>query len=140
MTIVGTNFTGETAVRFGSVTTSSFTVKSATTIVATAPPEAAGIVDITVTASGANSATSTADHYDYQTPTLTTITLTPATAVVLDGQQQSLSERNSDQFGSALTTQPAFTWSVGGLGSVTSIGLYSAPASGSGDGHCEGHQ
>ena len=67
VTITGTNFTGTTQVDFGSVSATSFTVNSNTSITATAPAEAAGIVDITVTKSG-TSAAGAADHYTYQAP------------------------------------------------------------------------
>ena len=33
-----------------------------------------------------------------------------------------------DQFGNAMTTQPRFKWSVSGVGSINSSGLYTAPA------------
>jgi regulation of enolase protein 1 (concanavalin A-like superfamily) len=39
-----------------------------------------------------------------------------------------------DQFGTALTTQPAFTWTATGVGTVGGSGLYTAPAAGSGSG------
>jgi hypothetical protein len=38
--ITGTNFTGATAVRFGAVPATSFTVESATQITAISPPQA----------------------------------------------------------------------------------------------------
>src|SRR5262249_54939880 len=39
-----------------------------------------------------------------------------------------------DQLGKAMATQPAFTWSLlaGGVGSISSAGMYTAPASGIG--------
>src|SRR5207237_5755854 len=48
VTITGANFTGATSVSFGSNHAPSFTVKSATTIVAKSP-RGAGAVDVTVT-------------------------------------------------------------------------------------------
>jgi hypothetical protein len=70
VTITGSNFTGITAVSFGSVAASSFTVNSATQITATAPAEAAGTVDVKVTTSGGTSAVGTADQFTYKTSTL----------------------------------------------------------------------
>jgi len=64
--------------------------------------------------------------------TLTSITLAPATATVADNLTQQFTATADDQFGNALTAQPAFTWSVTGLGSINGSGLYSAPASGTG--------
>lgn len=51
VTITGTNLTGATAVRFGGVDASPFTVNSATQITATAPAHAPGTVAIEVTTS-----------------------------------------------------------------------------------------
>lgn len=66
--ITGTNFAGTTAVNFGATAAMSFTLDSATRITAVAPAHAAGVVDITVTASGGTSATATADRYTYVEP------------------------------------------------------------------------
>src|SRR5262249_47022410 len=72
VTITGTNFTGATQVDFGGISATSFTVESNSSILATAPAQAAGVVDITVTTSVATSATGAVDHYTYQTPNLAT--------------------------------------------------------------------
>ena len=48
VTITGLNFTGATSVSFGGVTASNMTVVNDSTITATAPPHAAGLVDVTV--------------------------------------------------------------------------------------------
>ncbi len=72
VTISGTDFTGATAVKFGSTNAKSFTVESATSISAVSPAGTAGIVDVTVTTSGGTSATGSADQYLYtQGPKLT---------------------------------------------------------------------
>ena len=52
VTIVGTNLTGATAVSFGGVAASSFTVNSATQITATTPAHATGAVNVVVTTAG----------------------------------------------------------------------------------------
>lgn len=65
VTITGTDFTGATAVKFGAMPAASFTIVSATQISATAPPQAAGTVDVTVTTVGGTSAISSADQYTY---------------------------------------------------------------------------
>jgi hypothetical protein len=64
VTITGTNFSGATAVRFGSNAAGSFTVNSATQITATSPA-GIGTVDVTVTTAGGTSAISTADQFTY---------------------------------------------------------------------------
>jgi hypothetical protein len=65
ITINGTNFTGTTAVLFGSVPAASFTVNSDTSITAVSPSQAAGTVDVTVTTTAATSSTSSSDHFVY---------------------------------------------------------------------------
>jgi hypothetical protein len=132
VTILGTNFTSASAVTFGTLLATSFKVVSATTITAVAPPEAASVVDVTVKTPAGTSAVVTADHYTYQVPVLTTITVSPATATVLDGAKQPFAAEAFDQFGTPLATQPAFAWSVSGLGSITLTGVYTAPTSGTG--------
>ena len=54
MTIAGTGFTGATAVHFGAVAATTFTVNSATQITATSPP-GTGVVDVTVVTPGSTS-------------------------------------------------------------------------------------
>jgi hypothetical protein len=70
LTITGTNLTGAMAVKFGSTNATSFTVKSATSITAVSPAEAAGTVDVTVTTPRGTSAVSSSDHFKF-TPTVT---------------------------------------------------------------------
>ncbi|WP_409469630.1 IPT/TIG domain-containing protein [Streptomyces sp. HC307] len=55
VTLTGTGFTDVTAVRFGGVAATSFTVNSGTQITAVSPARAAGPADVTVTASGGTS-------------------------------------------------------------------------------------
>jgi hypothetical protein len=65
VSITGTDFTGATSVKFGSVEASSFTVNSTTSITATSPAGSVGAVDITVTTAVGTSATSSADKFTY---------------------------------------------------------------------------
>jgi hypothetical protein len=65
VTVTGTGFTGATAVQFGSVAATSFTVVSPTTIFAVAPAESAGTVDVKVTTPVSTSGTGTADHFTF---------------------------------------------------------------------------
>ncbi|MDV9187061.1 PxKF domain-containing protein [Streptomyces sp. SR27] len=66
VTINGTDFTGATAVTFGSVPTTAFTVENDGRITATAPAATAvGTVDITVSTPAGTSAVTTADSYAY---------------------------------------------------------------------------
>src|SRR5262249_22438242 len=76
VTITGTNFSGATAVSFGSNAAGSFTVNSATQITATSPA-GSGTVDVTVTNKNGTSATSSADRFTYG-PVAGTTTLSPS--------------------------------------------------------------
>ena len=64
VTITGTNFTGATAVDFGTTAATNITVVSSTTITADSPA-GSGVVDVTVTTPGGTSATSSADQFTY---------------------------------------------------------------------------
>lgn len=65
VTITGTNFTGATAVKFGTTNATSYTVNSATQITATSPAGSIGTVDITVTTPGGTSGTVSGDRFSY---------------------------------------------------------------------------
>jgi hypothetical protein len=70
VTIIGTDFTGATAVKFGSTNAASFTVNSNTMITAVSPPESfpSTVVDVTVTTPEGTSPTSRpADEFHYLT-------------------------------------------------------------------------
>jgi hypothetical protein len=64
--------------------------------------------------------------------TLTSIVVGPASSTLGSAATQQFTATASDQFGAVLQTQPAFTWSSSGVGSINSKGLYTASyASGS---------
>ena len=65
VTITGSDFSGATAVHFGSTAAKGFTVGSATSITAVSPAEAPGAVDVTVTTPYGTSASSSADLFTY---------------------------------------------------------------------------
>ena len=73
ITILGTNFTNVSAVKFGNIPATSYVVNSTSSITAMVPAEAAGVVDVTVTNSAATSGTSAVDLYTFQSnaPTVT---------------------------------------------------------------------
>jgi len=64
VTVSGTNFSGVTAVNFGSGNKASFTVNNSTTLTATAPA-GTGTVDVTVTTGSGTSQTLTDDQFTY---------------------------------------------------------------------------
>jgi hypothetical protein len=62
--------------------------------------------------------------------TLASVTVTPASAGLNENQTESFAATGYDQFGKAMTSQPAFTWSRTGIGSINgSSGVYTAPGS-----------
>jgi hypothetical protein len=83
VTITGTGFTDASAVSFGTVPATSLTVNSDTSITATVPAGAVGIVDVTVTTPGGTSATSAADQYIYHPTCTTTITGNHSTQITV---------------------------------------------------------
>jgi len=64
VTVTGTNFSGVTAVHFGSVPATEYTVESNTKIHAVAP-EGSGVVPITITIAGGTSAATPASDFSY---------------------------------------------------------------------------
>ena len=74
VTITGTNFTGATAVRFGTTAATNLTVVSDAQLTATVPAHAAGTVNVTVTTPAGNSPAVSADKYTYDAvPTVSAI-------------------------------------------------------------------
>jgi hypothetical protein len=108
VTIVGSGFTGATAVSFGSVPASSVVVVSGTQIIATSPAEGAGAVDVTVTTPGGESAANPADQYTYiAAPAVTGISpasgpASGGTTVTINGT--GLTGATAVSFGSAAAT------------------------------------
>ncbi len=66
--IMGTNFTGATAVTFGGLSATSFVFDSDTQITAVAPAHAAATVQVQVTTPGGSTADTAASHYTYSAP------------------------------------------------------------------------
>jgi regulation of enolase protein 1 (concanavalin A-like superfamily) len=89
----------------------------------------AGSYTLRVTATDLGGATVNSSVNVSVIQTVTSIITSPATATVSVGQTQQVAATAYDQFGQALTTAPAFTWSVvSGGGTVSSSGLFTAPA------------
>jgi plastocyanin len=92
-----------------------------------------GVYNLLVTISdGANTVTSPVTVT--VVPTLTSISVSPATPTINENGSQQFTALALDQFGNALSVQPSFNWGIanGGIGNVNTSGLYTAPlASGS---------
>ncbi|HTU19333.1 MAG TPA: IPT/TIG domain-containing protein [Gemmataceae bacterium] len=126
VTITGTGFTGATAVDFGTVAATSFTVNSDTSITAIDPAEAAGTVHVTVANAGGTSSTSAANQFTYTAaPTVTG--LAPNTGPAAGGTQVTITGTGftgatAVNFGSTVFTPASFT-----VNSDTSI-TFTVPA------------
>jgi len=88
--IVGTHFTGATAVNFGSTAATSFTINSATSITATDPAGSIGTVNVTVTTPAGTSALGAGDQFIYYGTQTITFTQ-PTTPYALGGGTVTLS-------------------------------------------------
>lgn len=64
--------------------------------------------------------------------TLTSIVVSPSSATVSPSATQPFSATARDQFAANLSTQPSFTWSVSGGGTISSSGLFTAGTSAGG--------
>jgi hypothetical protein len=103
--IIGTNFTGATAVAFGTTAATSFTFVSTTRINAVSPAHAAGTVDVTVTTPIGTSAVSAGDKFQFVAPSVYTA-VTPT---------RLLDTRNS---GNTLGSGGSLNLAIGGVGPV----------------------
>jgi hypothetical protein len=83
-----------------------------------------------ITDQGGLSVTSTTATLTVE-PTPTALVLTPATAMVVVAATQQFTATATDQFGKAISN-PVVIWTLSGPGSVSTTGLYTAPASGAG--------
>ena len=93
VTITGIGFNGVTAVQFGSTNATSYSVTSSTQIVAVAPAESVGTVNITVTNPANTSAISSADQFTYEAaPTVTA--LSPTSGALVGGTSVTITGTN----------------------------------------------
>jgi hypothetical protein len=106
VTIIGSGFTGATAVDFGANAASSFEVVSSTTITAIAPAGTAGAADVRVTSPDGSSATGKGDVFKYGKPTVTAVApasgpLAGAQSVTVTGSGFALGAGTTLKFGKA---------------------------------------
>ncbi len=92
VTIEGVNFTGATAVFFGSVFATQFTVQSDTTIMATAPAGVPGPVDITVVTPFGTSSVTLVDQFTYLSSNITKIS--PSSGSICGGTRVAITGTN----------------------------------------------
>ena len=85
VTITGTDFTGATAVSFGSTPALSYTVNSATSVTAVSPAASAGAVNITVTTPDGTSPVVSADTFTYPASAPTVTAVSPSNGAAAGG-------------------------------------------------------
>jgi hypothetical protein len=83
--ITGTNLLGTSSVSFGTQPAASFIVLSPSVVEAVSPPHAAGVPDVTVTATGGTSAASPADRFTFTLAAPTIFSVSPAGGPVAGG-------------------------------------------------------
>jgi autotransporter-associated beta strand protein len=81
--------------------------------------------NVTITDAGGLSTTSSVNVTVNES--LTSIVVAPANNTIETATPQPFTATALDQFGQAMAAQPAFTWSVTGVGSIDTSGLYTAP-------------
>ena len=92
VTIIGANFSGATAVKFGNLAATSFTVTNASSISAVAPP-GSGVVDVTITTTGGSSPPTLSDQFTYVVgPSVTSVT--PSYGPAAGGTQVTITGTN----------------------------------------------
>jgi hypothetical protein len=95
VTIKGSNFTGATAVSFGTTASSSFTFVSDTELTAVAPAGVAGTVDVVVKVPGAlDSAPSAASKFTYVAPAPVVSSVSPSSGSTAGGTSVTISGSN----------------------------------------------
>ncbi|MDQ1019065.1 IPT/TIG domain-containing protein [Streptomyces afghaniensis] len=94
VTLTGVNLSGATAVRFGQVAATSFTVVSATQITAVTPPNAAGAAAVTVTTPGGTSSSNDPQAYFYYAASPALTALAPASGPTAGGTAVTLTGTN----------------------------------------------
>jgi IPT/TIG domain len=115
VTVTGINFGPTSDVQFGNISAATVRVTSSTSLVATAPPGAAGPVDLRVSDHTGASNPSAADVFTYSTVTAPTISgATPATGTTAGGVSVVITGTGFDPtdavaFGTAPATQVRFT-------------------------------
>ncbi len=96
---------------------------------ATATFAKAGSYTLRVTATDAGGLTGTADVTVTVVQTLTGLVLSPGSVTLAAGSTQAFALAGTDQFGTAMATLPAATWTAT-AGAVTPLGIYTAPTVG----------
>src|SRR5262249_16859448 len=93
---------------------------------------AAGSYTFKVTITDASGLTATSSETISVNQTLTSVAVSPTNVTLSQRSKQQFCAIAQDQFKNPLSTQPSFTWSLTGIGSLSSTGLYTAPSDSNG--------
>lgn len=88
----------------------------------------AGTYTLTATLTDSSGLTATSAVSVTVAQRISSITVTPGTATLVAGLTKQYSATAVDQFGSSLAPQPSLTWLAIGAGTISSTGLFTAPA------------
>ncbi len=128
VSIRGAGFTGATAVNFGGVPASSFTVNSATLITAVSPAGAPGAVAVSVTGPAGPSPSVAADVFTYVAPAPVVSAITPSIGAPSGGTTVTIS---GGSFNGATTVSfgavPATSFTVNSSTSITAVAPAGSP-------------
>jgi hypothetical protein len=86
----------------------------------------AGSYTLRVTLKDAGNLTATSSVAMTVNQTLTSVVLSPTSASIPISTTRQFTATARDQFTASLATQPTFTWSVSGVGTITTSGLFTA--------------
>ena len=112
VTITGTNFAAGAAVTLGGTAATNVAVVSGTQITATTPAGSAGAVTVTVTVSGQSGSLASGFTYTSSgTPSLTSISVTPANPTILNGASQQFTATGKYSDGSTQNLTASVSWS-----------------------------
>jgi MYXO-CTERM domain-containing protein len=88
----------------------------------------AGSYTFTVTLRDAQNNTATSSVTVTVNATLTTVAVSPAATSVVASGTRAFTAQGSDQFGTVLASQPTWSWTVSGGGTISASGLFTAGA------------
>jgi hypothetical protein len=92
----------------------------------TATFSAAGAYTLTVTLRNPGGGSTTSSTPVTVDQTATSVVVSPSSVSVVESGTQQFTASEKDQFGHAMASQPSFTWSVSGGGTMSASGLFSA--------------
>jgi hypothetical protein len=128
LSVLGADDGGEAALTYTwsstGVTFAPNGTNAAKSSVATFPAAGSYHLVVTIKDAGGLTATSAVDVSASQT--ITTVSVTPASASVVTNATQQFSATGKDQFGATMSPPPTWSWSASGGGTISTTGLFTA--------------